>query len=142
MRNINLNESVWQIATTKVITVFADTPIEDIKEMFKINNFHHIPVVDTGGLLKGIISSADLIKVEKLLTLSQFENRKFTAEIVMTAFPFFLNPDDTIMEAIELFVENRFHALPIVEDGILTGIVTTHDILEMTLKLPELVVED
>ena len=90
MKNINLNESVWQIATTNVVTVFADTPIEDIRDMFKLNNFHHIPVVDIGGLLKGIISSADLVKAEKLLTLSQLGNRKFTAEIIMTAFPFFL----------------------------------------------------
>lgn len=142
MKNINLNEPIWQIATTKVVSVLAKTPAEDIREMFKLNNFHHIPVVDAGGILKGIISSADLVKAEKLLTLSPLENRKFTAEIIMTAYPFFLNPDDTILEAIELFLKNRFHALPILENGILKGIVTTHDILEMTIKLPELVVED
>jgi len=135
MKNINLNEPVWQIATTKVVTLQTTTPIKKIKELFTLNNFHHLPVVDAGGLLKGIISTADLMKIEKLLHLNHLKNRTITAKIIMTEYPFFLNPDDTIMEAIELFLENRFHALPLVEDGVLKGIVTTHDILELTMRL-------
>ncbi len=142
MKHINLNEPVWQIATTKVVTVLTSTPLKKIKELFALNNFHHLPVVDQEGVLKGIISTADMIKIEKLLNLNHLKKRTFTAEIIMTEYPYILDSDNTIMEALELFLENRFHALPIVEDGILVGIVTTHDLLELTSKLPELVIED
>lgn len=134
MKNINLNDPVWQIATTKVTTVSAKTSIEEVRNIFDLHNFHHLPVLDKDGLLKGIISATDLVKVEKLMALYQFKKNspKFTAEIIMTAYPYSLHPDDAILVAIELFLDNRFHALPIVENGILKGIVTTHDIIELT----------
>lgn len=48
----------------------------------------------------------------------------------MTPYPIQLDPDDSIGLAIDIFLANKFHALPIVEDGALLGIVTTHDLLE------------
>ena len=41
-----------------------------------------------------------------------------------------LEPDDTIGLAADIFLANKFHALPVVEDERLVGIVTTHDLLK------------
>ena len=38
--------------------------------------------------------------------------------------------------AIDIFLENKFHALPVVEDNRLVGIITTHDILSFSVKMP------
>ena len=40
-----------------------------------------------------------------------------------------LSPDALLSEALELFKENIFHAIPILDDGDLVGIITPHDII-------------
>jgi acetoin utilization protein AcuB len=43
-------------------------------------------------------------------------------------------PDDRINVALEVFLINRFHALPVVEDGELVGILTPFDIMTALSK--------
>jgi acetoin utilization protein AcuB len=43
-------------------------------------------------------------------------------------------PDDRINVALEVFMINRFHALPVVEDGELVGILTPFDIMAALSK--------
>jgi CBS domain-containing protein len=43
-----------------------------------------------------------------------------------------LEPQDKIGSAAELFLENLFHAVPIVKDDELQGIVTSFDIIKYT----------
>ncbi len=38
--------------------------------------------------------------------------------------------------AADIFLANKFHALPIVEDGILIGLVTSHDLLQYSFESP------
>ena len=40
-----------------------------------------------------------------------------------------VSPDDTIKDAAEVFAKREFHALPVVEDDKLVGIITTTDII-------------
>jgi len=56
------------------------------------------------------------------------------ARDIMTAAPLFLDPDDTVGLALDIFLANKFHALPVVEDNILMGILTTHDILAYSIN--------
>jgi len=41
-----------------------------------------------------------------------------------------LEPEDKVGSAAELFLENLFHAVPIVKDGVLQGIVTSFDVIK------------
>ena len=47
----------------------------------------------------------------------------------MTKYPVSLDMEDTVGLAADIFMANKFHALPVVENNQLVGIVTTHDIL-------------
>ena len=134
---MNLNDEVSTIMTTKVVSVTPETLATDVRSLFWESDFHHVPVIDSDGILKGIISAVDFVKVEKFAEERQWKSRHLTAGDIMTGYPFSLTPDVTIASAIELFLANKFHALPIVDDDRLLGIVTTHDILALTLKLPQ-----
>jgi CBS domain-containing protein len=59
-----------------------------------------------------------------------------TAEQFMTKYPVQLDPDDSIGLAADIFLANKFHALPIVEDGVLVGLVTSHDLLQYSFSSP------
>ena len=135
---MNLNDQIATIMTRNVVTVFPETPALEIRNLFWESNFHHVPVVDSEGMLKGIISSVDFIKMEKWKEEKKWDVRELRAKDLMTKYPFSLAPEDSIARAVELFQANKFHALPIVEDGELMGILTTHDILNLMMKAPHM----
>ncbi len=133
---MNANAPVSSIMTERLITVQPEDSLKTVKKYFDERDFHHLPVVEPGGKLVGIISKEDLYKVAYVLTLNttgktystrQMESLK--AKDVMTRYPIYLDPDDSIGLAADIFLANKFHALPIVEDDILVGLVTTHDLL-------------
>lgn len=125
-----------EIMTNRLITVSPDASVEVIKDIFHKNNFHHLPVTEKGDVLVGIISMEDFFRVSYVLSLntggkvySEKTYNALTAKDFMTTYPLALEPDDTIGLAADIFLANQFHALPIVEEGRLVGIVTSHDLL-------------
>ncbi len=130
------NAAVSTIMTTQIVTVQPDTPATVIDKLFKQQKFHHLPVVEAGSKLVGIISREDFTNLYHHLSLNttgktwtEMEFNYLTADAIMTKYPLTLQPDDSIGLAADIFLANRFHALPIVEDGMLTGLVTSHDLL-------------
>lgn len=124
------------IMTTNLTVVKVDTPFLQIKKVFEENKFHHLPVLNKNKTVQGIISRNDFTTVLYSLnkeTSGSFYSQKIfehlTAQDFMTTNPVTLNSDDEISSAADLFLENVYHALPIVEDEQLVGIVTTHDLL-------------
>lgn len=123
--------------TTRMVTVNPDANAKNIKEIFEKNEFHHLPVVDRGEELVGIISKEDFFKVAYILSLGEMGGERvengyasLKAKDFMTKYPLVVDPEDTLGLAADIFLANKFHALPIVEDGRLIGIITTHDLLK------------
>ncbi len=138
---MNADTAIREIMTTNLVTVTPTEKAKRIKEVFESNGFHHIPVVDTGENLVGIISKEDFFKVSYILSMqttgrtwSEKEYESLRAQDFMTEYPLFLDPDDTLGLAADIFLANKFHALPIVEDGRLLGLVTTHDLLKFSFN--------
>ena len=64
---------------------------------------------------------------DEMLEKSRLNN--YTAEEIMTTGIAKLGPNDRIAVALEVFKENLFHAIPIVEKDELVGLITTFDII-------------
>jgi CBS domain-containing protein len=142
--NMNPNIPIQNIMTTNLVTIRPNDPLKRVHQIFSEHDFHHLPVVGDNGNLLGIISRYDFNKVEYILSmendkshqdaLSKFNN--LGAIDIMTKYPLHLDPEDNIGLAADIFLANKFHALPIVEDGRLTGIVTSHDLLAFSFNSP------
>jgi len=137
------NNPVSSIMTTKLQTVRPDDSVYKVMEIFRQFGFHHIPVVDEGEKLVGIISREDFLRISYELSLSTSSKtyskvtyRTMKVEEVMTTKPIALEPEDTIGLAADIFLANEFHALPVVEDDTLVGLVTTHDLLQYSFHSP------
>lgn len=133
---MNANTPVSSIMTKDLVTVQPEDSFTTLKKYFDEKDFHHLPVVESGGKLVGIISKEDLYKTAYALmlqttgkTYSKRQMESIKARDVMTQYPIYLDPDDSIGLAADIFLANKFHALPIVEDDILVGLVTAHDLL-------------
>lgn len=89
------------------------------------HSIHHLPVSSSGKLV-GILTTYDLWKNE----IAPSDYSKVMVMEVMTSKVAKLSKTDKIGTAAEIFLDNRFHALPVVdEDNYLKGIVTSHDVL-------------
>lgn len=128
--------AIHNIMTRVLVTVRPEDTTATVFDIFRRHDFHHLPVVDTSGALKGIISKTDLYKfTEQLIgettgkTFSEKVIKGTTAAEMMTPDPMILEPEDSIGLAADIFLVNRFHALPVVEDGTIVGLITTHDLL-------------
>ena len=119
-----------------LVTVNPDDNLLKIKEIFDSHKFHHIPVVNFREIV-GIISKIDfehflggasLLGEKPVIDEERLQNTH--AKDIMTKHLGKIEPDDRINVALEIFTINRFHALPVIKDGDLVGIITPFDILK------------
>ncbi len=137
------NIPVSDIMTNNLVTVTPETFVARIMGLFEQHNFHHLPVTKNGNELVGIISKEDIQKVANLLALNIEDDTlpfavsdSLTARDIMTHYPFSLDPEDTIGLAADIVLGNRFHAIPVIEDGQLVGLVTSHDLIAYAFNSP------
>ncbi len=129
---------VKHIMTTDLITADPDEILDSVKHKLISNHIQHIPVVDDRKIL-GIISKGDIHRMEHHFTLFQSEkalesNRQIFSTIlaaeIMTKTLVKLKDTDTASIAVDLFKENLFHALPVVNaKDQLVGMITPIDLL-------------
>lgn len=124
-----MNESVSTIMIKNLITLTSESTLAEVSEIFNTRKIHHIPIVDDG-VLAGLVTTYDLWR--KNILHESYADIK--VKDVMSRKLIKLEPDDKIGTAAELFLDNRFHALPVVEGDRLVGIVTTFDILKYSFK--------
>ena len=120
-----MNEPVSSVMTTDLITVSPDESLDRVKEIFNTTRIHHIPVVE-GDSIIGLVTTWDMWKLNKPFE----EYSSIYVKDVMTTKVATLEPKSKIGTAAEVFLENLFHALPIVDSGKLVGIITTFDVLQ------------
>jgi len=132
---MNLLAPVSELMTKELLTVNPEDKLTAVKEIFDANRIHHIPVVRFRKIV-GIISKTDLLYFMKGMGkgrqpdgLNEVRLVVTTVEEIMTTGLATLAPTDRINVALEVFRENILHAIPVVENEELVGILTTHDII-------------
>jgi acetoin utilization protein AcuB len=148
--DMNILAPVKTIMTSKLLTVNPADKLQVVKDIFDQHQIHHIPVVRFKEIV-GIISKTDFLHFlrgfhqnEEDRFINEARLRAYSAEEIMTRGIAKLSPDDRISVALEIFLENRFHAIPVVEQDELVGIVTTFDIIRAVAQeqiTPEQVLE-
>lgn len=139
---MNLVAPISTLMTTNLITVTPDDSLETVKKCLEDNNIHHIPVVHYTSIV-GIISSTDFknfmrgfSRNEEDSLLENVRLRAWRAEDIMTKKLAKVDSKDTIATVLEVFKTNRIHALPVVDEGELVGIVTTYDVISALAAEP------
>ncbi|MBK8620881.1 MAG: CBS domain-containing protein [Saprospiraceae bacterium] len=127
--------------TTELYVAQKDTIMKEINIILERENIHHLPVVDEDNKFVGIISKSDILLLldwgtKKNLPGADRKNvfllTSNLAVDLMESNVITLSPEDTAERCVQIFRENYFHALPVVdENGILIGLVTTYDLLMM-----------
>lgn len=140
----NLAILVKELMTPEVIHIDQNTTMEKVSRIFESKSIHHLPIVNKEFMVVGIISKSDYYKLQHSLTF--FNSKKIKdyntalmnsllARDVMIKQVVTLSPEDPVSKAADLFKENLFHAIPIVDkEKHLVGIITTFDLLNHAYK--------
>lgn len=128
--------AISTIMTKNVVKLNISDTLTKAESLFKKHHIRHIPVVKDK-LILGMLSYTDLLRISFADELDDDENsiditvyNMFSVEQVMTKNLTTITPETTIKEAAEIISKNEFHALPVLENGLLVGIVTTTDLIK------------
>jgi CBS domain-containing protein len=133
-------------------TVKLDTSAEDVAKLLGEHELHGVPVVNDVGRAVGIVTENDLVLADEegdlhiphyielfgglvfLEPVRGFERRlkkamAATAKDLMTADPTTIGPDADVHEAAKVISESGHNRLPVVEHGLLVGVITRADVL-------------
>ncbi|KQC28551.1 CBS domain-containing protein [Flagellimonas eckloniae] len=132
---------VSEIMTKDLVTLTVNDDLVTAEEVFKKHNIRHIPIVD-GNTIIGMLSYTDLLRIsfadavdEHEQTVDTMVYNMFTISQVMARDVISVPSNTTIKEVAQFLAQKEFHALPIVDDGKLLGLVTTTDLINYLLGL-------
>ena len=133
---MNLLNPVSEIMTSDLITLGPSASIADVASIFKQHKIHHIPIVVEDKLV-GIVSKSDFLSFKRGFLgdrddekVEEIRQQNYEVSTIMTTGIATMEQDERINVALEIFKENLFHAIPIVNDDKLVGVLTTHDIIK------------
>lgn len=130
------NVPVSTIMTKNVIKLNTSDDLTKAESLFKKHHIRHIPVVN-GNTILGMLSYTDLLRISFADAVDDEDEivdttvyNMFTVEQVMAKNLVKISPDSTIKDTAEILAKKEFHALPVCEDNLLVGIVTTTDLIK------------
>lgn len=123
------------IMTTNLITVSVSDTLSTAEYLLKKNKIRHIPVVFNQEIV-GMLSLSDILRLsfadvsESENTIDSFLYDVLTIPQIMAKNILSVSSNSSIKEVSSILVEREFHALPVVDNNELVGIVTTTDLIK------------
>ncbi len=126
--------------TRKVFTVSPDDSVTDAVKLMKEKGIKHIPVLK-GSKLKGIISDRDIKEYtpSKATSLDIYELHYLFAKTkvkeIMKTKVITTTPETPVEEAAMVMYDHGVGSLPVMEDGLLVGIISDRDIFRVLVDI-------
>jgi acetoin utilization protein AcuB len=126
-----------------VHTVKPRDSVAHARAILEEHRINQLPVVQAGKLV-GIVTDRDLRDAPRAVEIAasaaagrtgKANPEKIAVEAVMSSNVKTLAPTDTIEEAARVMRRERYGAIPIVEKGVLRGILTRSDLLDVILEI-------
>ena len=127
---------VKDIMTTNVLTAKTDTPFSEVVKVFTNSNINHLPITNSDGILRAIISTTDVLAAihemdQFALNYNGFSlEKRLNVRDEMSSDVISIFDDAPIKHVVKLMIDNNIHAIPIVEEENVIGIITANDILK------------
>ncbi|GIF23357.1 CBS domain-containing protein [Actinoplanes tereljensis] len=134
------------IMTSPVHTVAQTATVESAAQLITANAVTALPVVDGAGRLVGMVSESDLlwhrVPADPTAHLNRLPdtdpaNRPGMVAEVMSSDPLTTRPDADVADVAGTMLETDVRSMPVVEDGVVLGIISRRDILRAMVRSDE-----
>jgi len=133
-------DPISKIMSTNIIALNREDDLEMAERLFKRHKIRHIPVVREG-VVVGMLSYTDLLRISFADAVDDTDTdvdslvyNMFTIDQVMIKNVVTVTSDASIKDVAKLLASKEFHAVPVVDNGLLVGIVTTTDLINYLLE--------
>jgi acetoin utilization protein AcuB len=129
--------------TRPVITALPDTPLQEALNLMREKGIRRLPVVDSDGRLRGIVSDRDLLHASPsdATSLSVWELNYLLSKVslrdVMTRSVITVDGGTPIEEAARIMVDKKIGGLPVMDGDNVVGIITETDLFRVLVELLE-----
>ena len=131
---------ITEIMTSNVVTLTTIDELTTAETLFKKHNIRHIPVVE-GNKVIGMLSYTDLMRISFADAIDETESEvdtmvynMFSIGQVMVKDVATVPINATVKDVAQFLALKEFHALPVIDNDKLVGIVTTTDLIKYLLE--------
>jgi CBS domain-containing protein len=132
---------VRDVMTKEATTLKRNEVLTLASDIMQLGRIRHLPVLDdNGSKLVGILSQRDLFReaLARALGYGQRAQRKVLDSLlvkdVMTTDLITTSPDVSLIEAARILMERKIGCLPVIEGGMLVGILTEADFVALFVR--------
>lgn len=141
---------VREIMTSPAYSVHEGTNLEEVLKLMATARVTCLPVVDDAERVVGVISEADLLKVDLQpdprahvrLARQPPELAPSTVAAVMTAHPHTVREDSDVADLAHTFASTSFKSVPVVRGDVLLGVVSRSDVIRAMARTDQEIAEE
>ena len=137
------NLRVRDLMTSNVLVVGPDDPVTKLRDLMADKHIRHVPVVEDGADLVGVVSDRDLLAralgsdTDLPLSLQSELLDADKVRDVMTWDVETIDVDEDVTLAAQVMLDNKYGCLPVLEEGKLAGILTEADFVRYVAMTAE-----
>jgi CBS domain-containing protein len=131
---MNPSASIAEVMTSDPVTIDRSEPISEAYRLLRDAPFHHLPVLDDDEPV-GMVATSDILRLVYDVdgvddrALRTYIDHQFTMDDAMSVDLRTLAPDATVRDAAAALADGSIHSVLVMDDGKITGIVTTTDLV-------------
>jgi CBS domain-containing protein/gamma-glutamyl:cysteine ligase YbdK (ATP-grasp superfamily) len=126
--------TVGQFMTSDLFTLRPDDLVDLAASVMDWRHIRHVPVEDEVGRLVGLVTHRDILRL-LARGIARAGGGAVAVRQIMKVNPVTVAPSTPTLDAVELMRAHGVGCLPVVENGVLVGIVTAKDFLDASAKL-------
>lgn len=125
------------IMCKKIVSLSEQDTIQKAIEVMRTHKIRHIPIVNDEDHLIGLVSNQDIRDATPSIFHSNdhLEDLQKPLNTIMQKDVLTGHPLDFFEDLVSVFYDNKIDCLPILQDGVLKGIITETDLLYTFVKL-------
>ena len=134
------NLRVGDLMTSDVFAVAPDETITRLQDLMSEKRIRHVPVVDDEGAVLGLVSERDVLRrtfsedVDLPLSVRLDVLTAVKVRDIMTSEVETVEAEEDVATAAQVMLDNKYGCLPVVEEGVLTGIITEADFVRFVAE--------
>jgi CBS domain-containing protein len=141
---------VRDVMTSPAVTIRPNLPLKRVAHLLDAHSITALPVIDTDGRLVGVLSEADVLldavpsdpRTHETLRPVAATPVFLRASDVMNHHPVSVSPATDVAEALDLMASMSIKSLPVIDNGVVVGVVSRRDVVRMLARTDDAIAAD